>query len=120
MNQDGALCLIVGTAVLVGIAIGICYLVTMQTALSRVAPHNRMMAPGMVWLGLIPCVNLFWNFMIATRVPDSLRNEFRERRQDDGTDYGKGVGVTLAVLNLVSACMGPGLNQAGRQAGGAG
>jgi hypothetical protein len=35
-------------------------------------------------------------------VPDSLRNEFRDRGRDDGSDYGKGIATTNAVLGLIS------------------
>jgi hypothetical protein len=94
----GFLCLVL----LVGLVITIFYLLTLQKALSRVTPRNRLMEPGMVWLTLIPVFNIIWNFFIATRIPDSLRNEFRDRGRDDGSDYGKGVGLTSAILVVVS------------------
>ena len=47
------------------------------------------MEPGMVWLMLVPCVNIVWQFVIAIRVPESLRNEFRDRDQDDGPTMAK-------------------------------
>lgn len=78
------------------------YLLTLQKALSRVSPHNRLMEPGLVWLSLIPLFNIIWAFFIVTRVPDSLRNEFRERDQDDGSDYGKGIGMANAILTVVT------------------
>jgi hypothetical protein len=78
------------------------YFLTLQKALSRVAPHNRLMEPAMVWLALIPLFNIVWNFFIATRVPDSLRNEFKDQGRDDFSDYGKGVGLAYAVLVAVS------------------
>jgi hypothetical protein len=94
----GILCMIL----IIGIAIAICYLLTLQKALSRVAPWNRLMEPGLVWLSLIPIFNLIWSFFIATRVPDSLRNEFRSRDLDDGSDYGKGIGLANAIIGVVS------------------
>jgi len=76
MNQDaaaaaavallGILCLIL----IVAIVIAIFYLLTLQKALSRVSPRNRLMEPGMVWLSLIPLFNIIWAFFIATRIPD--------------------------------------------------
>jgi hypothetical protein len=67
----GFLCL----ALVVGIAIHVFYLLTLQRALFRVSPWNRLLEPSLVWLGLIPFFNIVWNFYLATRVPDSLRNE---------------------------------------------
>jgi hypothetical protein len=94
----GMLCLFL----IVAIVIAVFYLLTLQKALSRVAPWNRLMEPGLVWLSLIPIFNLIWSFFIATRIPDSLRNEFRHRNLDDGSDYGKGVGLAHAIIGVLS------------------
>lgn len=94
----GMLCLFL----IVAIIIAVFYLLTLQKALSRVAPWNRLMEPGLVWLSLIPLFNLIWSFFIATRIPDSLRNEFRHRRLDDGSDYGKGIGLANAIIGVLS------------------
>jgi hypothetical protein len=93
---------VIGVILAIALAIGISYLLTLQTALSRVAPRNRLMEPGMVWLSLIPCFNIVWAFFIASRVPGSLRNEFMDRGRDDGGDYGQSMAMTVAVLNVVS------------------
>jgi hypothetical protein len=98
----GMFCLIAGVALAVVIVIGIFYLLTLQKALSRVSPRNRLMEPGMVWLMLIPCVNIIWQFMIAINVPGSLRNEFRDRGRDEGSDYGKSIALTNCILGIVS------------------
>jgi len=93
----GFLCFVL-IAILV---VAVFYLLTLQKALSRVARRNRLMEPGLVWLSLIPLVGLVWSFFIATRVPDSLRNEFRERGMDDLSDYGKRIGLANAILGVV-------------------
>jgi hypothetical protein len=61
----------------------------------------RLMEPGMVWLLLIPFFGFIWAFFIATRVLYSLRNEFRDRGRDDGSDYGNGIGLANAFLGVV-------------------
>ncbi len=71
----------------------VCFLLTMQKTLSRISPHNRLMAPSMVWLNMIPGFHLVWQFVIAMRVPGSLKNEFRDRGRDNGTGYGKLLGL---------------------------
>lgn len=55
-----------------------------------------------MWLYLIPCFNLIWQFFIATRVPGSLQNEFRDRNRDDGSDYGRSIAMTQAVLGVIN------------------
>jgi hypothetical protein len=115
----GFVLLIVAVVLLVVLVIGICYLLTLQKALERVAPRNRLMEPWQVWLMLIPCFNLIWAFFIATKLPDSLRNEFRDRGRDDGGDYGKSIAMTRAVLGAVGVVLngvsrgGPELAQVG-------
>ena len=112
MQQDilglalGMFCLIAGVALAVGLIILVFYLLTLQKALSRVSPRNRLMEPGMVWLMLVPCVNIIWQFMIAINVPGSLRNEFRDRGRDDGSDYGKSIALTNCILGIVSGFIG--------------
>ena len=103
MNQEmaGMLCLIIGVVLAVCLLIVIIYLQTLQKALSRVSPRNRLMEPGLVWLLLIPCFNIIWQFFIAIRVPGSLQNEFRDRGRDDGSDYGKSIAMTNAILGIV-------------------
>src|ERR1041385_3360468 len=86
-----------------GIVIHITFLLSMQKALTRVAPPNRAMRPELVWLMLIPVFNFIWQFSLAARVPDSRRNEFRNRRRDDGGDYGKVIGMTYCILWILSA-----------------
>jgi hypothetical protein len=98
----GMFCFIAGVVLAITLVIAIFYLLTLQKALSRVSPRNRLMEPGMVWLMLIPCVNIIWQFMIAINVPGSLRNEFRDRGRDDGSDYGKSIALTNCILGLVS------------------
>jgi hypothetical protein len=88
---------------LVMIVLTILYLLTLQKALSRVAPRNRLMEPAMVWLMLVPCFNLVWQFLVAIRVPDSLRNEFKDRERDDGSDYGKSIALTRCIIDIAGA-----------------
>jgi hypothetical protein len=102
----GILIVAVVAGLVIGLAIQIFYLLTLHRALDRVSPRNRLMEPAMVWLNLIPCFNIVWQFFIAIRVPDSLRNEFRDRGRDDGSDYGKTIAMTQAIINLGGAFVG--------------
>jgi hypothetical protein len=85
---------------LVAILIVIFFLLSMQKALSRVSPQNRKMEPGMVWLALIPCVNIVWQ----------LKNEFQQRNRDDGSDYGKSLGLTYCIVGLAGGVISQGMN----------
>lgn len=108
----GVILAIACVVLVIVLVIAIFYLLTLQKALSRVSPHNRRMEPGMVWLALIPCVNIVWQFFIAIQVPDSLKNEFKERGRDDGSDYGKSIALTNCILGIVAGFVGNGFRAA--------
>ena len=91
---------------LIGIAImlipAIFYCLTLQKALTRVAPENRAMAPGMVWLLFIPLFNIVWNFMVVLNMAKSLGAEFKQRNIPSEPEPGKGLGLAMCIL----ACCG--------------
>ena len=53
---------------------------TIRKTLKLVASENRLMTPNQSWLVAIPLVNIYWNFQVATRLRDSLINEFYDRK----------------------------------------
>lgn len=87
----------------IALVISICFLLSMSKALSRCKPRNRTMEPGMVWLNLVPCLNIVWQFLTVIRVSESLKNEFGDRGWDDRGDFGKGIGIAGLCLNLAGS-----------------
>lgn len=57
----------------------ILYLRSMKDALSAVHRARRKMQPNRVWLCLIPVYGLFWQFVVVSRLADSLKTEFEAR-----------------------------------------
>jgi hypothetical protein len=97
----GGFCVIM----LIAIIIAVFFCLSMQKALNRVSESNREMQPAMVWLLLVPCFNYVWMFFIASKVPASLQKEFRDRDQDDGSDYGAMLGLVTAICVVVTAVL---------------
>jgi hypothetical protein len=93
-------------AVLITIAIffiiTIFYLLTLQKALNRCAPENRAMAPGMVWLLLIPLFNWVWNFFVVINIAKSLGAEFQKRGIAEEPKPGQTLGMVMCILNVCS------------------
>jgi hypothetical protein len=83
------------------LGVGILFLLTLQKCLSRIEPPNRTMEPGMVWLNLVPCFNIVWNFITVIRISESLEKEFRSRGMPVSGDYGRGIGLTFLICNLL-------------------
>ena len=88
---------------LIALVIAILFLLTLQKCLSRVQPRNRDMEPGMVWLNLVPCLNLVWIFMTVSKIGSSLQKEFRSRGwRTEGEGFGVGIGMAYAGLSIAS------------------
>ena len=86
----------------------ILFLLTLQKALTRVAPERRTMNPPMVWLGLIPLFNVIWNFFMVLALSKSLGAELTARNIPHENEPGKTIGLVWAALG--AACLVPGLN----------
>jgi hypothetical protein len=79
------------------------YIPTLQKTLNKCAPSSRTLEPGMVWLFLIPLVNLIFNFFIVFGLSKSLHNEF-VRRGMPVADPTPGQSIGLAMC--ICACCG--------------
>lgn len=64
------------TIAVISLLIDIPFLVTLQTALKRCGPESRTLAPGWVWLALIPIFGYVWLFIVVVKISRSLKNEF--------------------------------------------
>ncbi len=70
---------------------------TAHIALSAVAPKNRDLDPGMVFLLLIPCFGLIWWIILVMRVSSSLDKEFADRGLEPEGDFG----MLLGILTII-------------------
>lgn len=92
--------------IVLAIAPFILYLLTLQRALRRCAPERRAIAPGQVWLLLIPLFNLAWHFVVVLRVARTLGAEL-EARGMAGGKAGTGKTIGLAMCTLQALVMAP-------------
>ena len=85
------------------LAIAIFYILTLSKTLQKCSPSSRTMQPGMVWLLLVPLLNLIWNFLVVNAISDSLTNEFRLRGiQNFEPNPGKSIGMPMAICGACS------------------
>jgi hypothetical protein len=66
--------------VVIRIIIWLLFANTIRRTLNLIAVENRLMTPNQSWLVAIPLVNIYWNFQVASRLRDSLINEFYDRK----------------------------------------
>jgi len=88
--------------VLIGglILVVVLYLLNLQRLLKEISTTNRLVAPGNVWLMLIPLFNLIYPFILYPRICDSVRNEYQSRGMSEDGDFGRAIGITMPVLGL--------------------
>lgn len=94
-------------AVIVYFVVMIFFLLTLHKLLKKCRSRNRSLEPGLVWLNLIPCFQLVWQFITVIRVEETLKKEFRYRglgRRDDS--YGKGLGIAACTMGIVANVAG--------------
>lgn len=77
------------------------YCRTLKKTLDLVREENRCMKPQHAWLALIPLFSIYWNFVIASRMADSLTNEFFDRKIAEEEDPGKRIGQIYALFVLL-------------------
>lgn len=79
------------------------YLVTLQRTLAAIAIESRMMHPGQVWLLFVPLFNIVWQFIVVSRMADSIKNECLRlnipAREERPTFT---LGLTMTLLYLAS------------------
>lgn len=78
------------------------YLLSLSRALTACEPSRRAMSPGLVWLNVVPFGHLFWRFWTVIAIGNSLRREYDARGLRTGHSFGKGAGITVAVLAVVA------------------
>ena len=78
------------------------YIVTLQSVLRCCSPQNRTLSPGLVWLLLIPFVNLIWHFVIVINMAKSLHAEFTMRNIVEARNPGQAIGLSVSILSVTS------------------
>ncbi|MEJ6981136.1 hypothetical protein WG906_11780 [Pedobacter sp. P351] len=63
----------------IGLAINIFFCLALINTLLLVKEANRRLAPGLIWLLLIPGFSTFWNFFVAFKLSQSIKNELDSR-----------------------------------------
>jgi len=101
---DTFLAIVVATTTL-GIAFQVLFLLSMRSAIENCAPQNREISPGQVWLYLVPLFNLIWQFLMVSRISESIEREFAAREiipASPQEGFGKGVGIAMCCLTVAS------------------
>jgi hypothetical protein len=84
----------------ISIFVAVLYILTLQRAISRCAPQNRVASPESAWLLLIPVFNLIWQFILYPRISETLEREFRQRNLPIEPQPLRTLGLAVAILQV--------------------
>ena len=89
----------------------VCYLLSL--CISRVPEQFQLIEPWQVWLLMIPCFDLYWNFVVFAKIPQSFQAYFASIGEPRNGDCGQQLGFWLAICGVagiipgVSSIAGP-------------
>lgn len=95
----GVIGLVVIVIIAVAIAILICWY--LSSCLKRVPPQFRRQEPGLVWLLLIPCFPIIWNFFVYPKIAESYQAYFDSVGRTDVGDCGRSLAMWYCILTVI-------------------
>jgi hypothetical protein len=107
-NPQNAIFGLLFSATVIVVALVISYvilfviIIIISAALKEVPSEYRVMEPGQVWLLLIPCFAVIWNFWVFQRVPQSFQKYFASQGRTDLGDCGGQLGLWYAICAVGS------------------
>jgi len=83
------------------VAVSVAFVLSLSRALEKCSPPLRAMGTGSLWLLVIPLVNRFYIFAVASNMAKSLGNEFRARGIQNVEDApGQTAGMVMGIGGL--------------------
>ncbi len=93
--------------IIIGIAVAFSLLVNLvmygvaafilSTCFRAIPDEHRQMQPGMVWLLLIPCFPVIWNFFVFLKLSKSFKSYFAAQGVEDVDDCAEKIGLWFAI-----------------------
>ena len=81
---------------------GLLYTLNLMKAFQAVDEPLRPMAPAMVWLLLVPLLNIVWIFVVVTKLKTAYRRMGDAGRLAQPSDAGYGYGMGMAACFVLS------------------
>jgi len=84
-------------------AVNIVLIFLLYTDFTKIPRGFRKLEPGLVWLLLIPCFNLIWNFFVFPRISESFKAYFDSVGDTSVGNCGRDLGFGYAICAAASA-----------------
>ena len=86
----------------IGIGLSILIAAFLYTDFQRIPPRFRKLDPGLVWLLLIPCFNIVWNFFVFPKLSESFKAYFDSVGDTSVGNCGHDLALGYAICSAVS------------------
>ena len=93
---------ILGAYVLFYLAILAAICLFLSSCFKRIPEEHRKLRPGMVWLLMIPCFPIVWNFFVYPALADSYTAAFESQGSNSHGDCGRMLSLVYCILYAVS------------------
>lgn len=93
---------IAGFLILLSIAVNVFICLLLQKCYNRIPPQFRQQQPGMVWLLLIPCFAVIWNFFVFPPLAKSFKAYFDSINRTDVGDCQESIGLAYSICCAAS------------------
>ncbi len=104
---------IFGAVFLFVLAINVAVCLFLSSCFKRVPEEHRKLKPGLVWLLMIPCFSIVWNFFVYPALAASYTAAFESQGDNPHGDCGRTLSLVYCILVAVSfvliwlPCVGP-------------
>jgi hypothetical protein len=86
---------------LIPLVVFILFALSMQKAMNTVSTPNRKMDGGLIWLTLIPILNIVWPFIFNNALRESYRKEFSQKGIPNTVNLSSGIIYPAGQMLLV-------------------
>ena len=97
---------VIGFIVSIAIFCVVCYIIS--GCYKKIPQQFRLMEPGMVWLLVIPCFGIVWNFFVWLKLAKSYQAFFASEGISDAGDCGYGLNLAYCIVSV--CCLIPCVN----------
>jgi hypothetical protein len=89
--------IIIGSVLIIPVIINVVICLFLQESFKRIPPEFRKQQPGMIWLLVIPCFSLVWNFFVFPRLSQSFKAYFSSVNRTDVGDCQENIRIAYSV-----------------------
>ena len=97
---------IFGALFLFLLAINVAVCLFLSSCFKRIPEEHRKLKPGLVWLLMIPCFTIVWNFFVYPALAASYTAAFESQGSNSHGDCGRTLSLVYCILAAASVVVG--------------